>query len=325
MRLGCNQKEKDFLIDGKGKARGIVYDMESFLEQRVRRYQDVAGGVAMKTARAPFLGVDGPKGKRRDAAKQQATSLRWLGRVDVDDPELEIPKEEEPPIGEEPGELAGKAASVLTKSLYAARVARFDLLRAAQGLARYLTRWTKRCDEQLYRLMCCIRTTKAQKMVGWVGNSLSELEMYLHTDASFAEPGDQNSASGCHVCVKGSSTYFPIAGRSKRQGCVSSSTTEAEPVAAHEALRTTGFPAWDGFGILRGLLGLAPSRLRARIDNAAMLEAIRAGRNLTMRHLPRAHGVAIGWLHERRARHDVHVSFIDSSMTTADVCHEAVH
>ncbi len=90
-------------------------------------------------------------------------------------------------------------------------------------------------------------------------------------------------------------------------------------MATHEALRATGFPAWDGIGILRGLLGLAPSRLRAWIDNAAMLEAIRAGRNFTMRHLPRAHGVAIGRLHEQCSRNDARVSCIDSSMMTADI------
>jgi hypothetical protein len=154
----------------------------------------------------------------------------------------------------------------------------------------------------------------------WLGRrGLAELEVCLHTDASFAESGDQKSASGCHVCVKGSGTYFPVAGRSKRQGRVSSSTAETALVAAHEALRATGFPAWDGFGVLRGLLGLAPSRLRARIDSTAMLEANRTGRNRTTRHLPRLHGVAVGWLREQRARHDVRVSYIDSSMTAADI------
>jgi hypothetical protein len=81
-------------------------------------------------------------------------------------------------------------------------MARFDLPRAAQGLAQYLARWTKRCDEQLHRLMCHINTTKLNKMVGWVGNNLSEWEGCLCTDASFAEPGDQKSTSGCHACVK---------------------------------------------------------------------------------------------------------------------------
>jgi hypothetical protein len=113
---------------------------------------------------------------------------------------------------------------------------------------------------------------------------------------------------------------FPIAGGSERQVCVSSSTTQADFVASHEASRATSFPAWDGFGILRGLLGSAPSRFRTQNDNTAMLEAIRAGRNLTMRHLPRVRGVAVGWLRERYSRHVARVSRVDSSMTTADIC-----
>ena len=98
-------------MEGKAKARGIVYDVESFLEQRVKRYQEVAGGVAMKTAHAPFLATEGPKGKARDPAASRATSCRWRGCVGVDDPELELPKDEEPAMSDPPGELAGKAAT----------------------------------------------------------------------------------------------------------------------------------------------------------------------------------------------------------------------
>jgi hypothetical protein len=76
------------------------------------------------------------------------------------------------------------------KCLHAARMARFDLFRAAQGPARNLARWPRRCDEQLCQLTCYVHTTKSKNMVGWVGNDLSRLEARLHADASFAEPGD---------------------------------------------------------------------------------------------------------------------------------------
>ena len=43
--------------------------------------------------------------------------------------------------------LAKSAASVLMKCLYPARMCRFDLLRVVQGLARYMTKWTRRQDQ----------------------------------------------------------------------------------------------------------------------------------------------------------------------------------
>jgi hypothetical protein len=117
VHLGCDPKEKTFIIDGKIKARGVVCDMEAFLEQSAARYPEVAGGIATKTSHTPFVNCDGPKGKTRDPARSRETSCQWRGRVGVDDAELEIPKEELHPIGEEPGELAGQAASALMKRL----------------------------------------------------------------------------------------------------------------------------------------------------------------------------------------------------------------
>ena len=48
----------------------------------------------------------------------------------------------EPEIEPEPGRLNGLAAKILMKLFYAARLARFDLLRAIANLARYITKWT---------------------------------------------------------------------------------------------------------------------------------------------------------------------------------------
>jgi hypothetical protein len=98
-RLGCDQKEQTFLIDGTAIAR----DMEAFLEHRAKRYQELSGGVAMKTAHAPRVSAEGPKGKTRDPAKSRVTLREWCDCADADDPELAIPKEEPSRIEEEPG------------------------------------------------------------------------------------------------------------------------------------------------------------------------------------------------------------------------------
>ena len=54
------------------------------------------------------------------------------------------------------GKLAPIASRVLMKLLFAARMARFDLLRAVQGLASTVTKWSIDCDKALHRLVCCV-------------------------------------------------------------------------------------------------------------------------------------------------------------------------
>ena len=57
------------------------------------------------------------------------------------------------------GALAPHAASVLMKLLYAARIARFDLLRSINSLARNVTKWTIEDDAKLYHLMCYVNSS----------------------------------------------------------------------------------------------------------------------------------------------------------------------
>ena len=59
-----------------------------------------------------------------------------------------------PREGPPPNALQPLASRVLMKILYAARMARSDLLRAVCGLASNVTKWTRQCDADLYRLVC---------------------------------------------------------------------------------------------------------------------------------------------------------------------------
>ena len=54
---------------------------------------------------------------------------------------------------EEQGKRAPIASKVLMKVLWAARLARFDLLRAVCALAQNVSKWTAECDRRLTRLM----------------------------------------------------------------------------------------------------------------------------------------------------------------------------
>ena len=143
-----------------------------------------------------------------------------------------------PPPVPDAGRLQPIAAKVLMKILYAARLCRFDLLRAVCHLATFVTKWTSECDRKLHRLVCYIHSSKHLRMIGWVGDELSALQPHLFADADFAGcTSTQRSTSGYHFAIRGPSSCFPITGVSKRQTCVSHSTPEAELVSADLSLR----------------------------------------------------------------------------------------
>ena len=77
------------------------------------------------------------------------------------------------------GRLQPIAAKVLMKILYAARLCRFDLLRAVCHLATFVTKWTSECDHKLHRLACYVNSFKHLRMIGWVGDDLSALQPHL--------------------------------------------------------------------------------------------------------------------------------------------------
>ena len=129
------------------------------------------------------------------------------------------------------------------KLLYAARIARFDLLRSINSLAKNVTKWTTDDDAKLYQLMCYVSSSLSKRMVGWVGDTFDKLSVSLFTDADFAGCSSLRSTSGSHMHIQGVHARFALSGGSRRQGCASHSTPEAEIVAADVTLRTMGLQA----------------------------------------------------------------------------------
>ena len=119
----------------------VEYDMRQFLQQCIDRYVELAGpNVKFKKVTAPF-----PDHK--------------IARPIMDEAEAR-------------GELQPIASRVVMKVLFAARMARFDLLCSTQGLASRVTKWSPDCDKSLHRLMCYIHSTLDHTMVGFVGAHL---------------------------------------------------------------------------------------------------------------------------------------------------------
>ena len=130
------------------------------------------------------------------------------------------------------------------KLLYSARNGRYDLQRAINSLGQYVHKWNDDCEEDLYRLMCYAQSSLRQRQYAWVGNYAKDITPHLYADADFAGcTQSARSTNGVHLCLKGSHTYFPINGISKKQDCISHSTPEAEIVAAAFAIRKEGLPS----------------------------------------------------------------------------------
>ena len=126
------------------------------------------------------------------------------------------------------GQLNKVAMSILMGVLYAARMARYDLLRITCKLATRMTRWTEKDDKRILRLIRYIHSSYSLRMVGFVGDDVTDMHLSCFTDADFA--GDvvsQRSTSGIHLALHGPNTIYPLHALSAKQIAVAKSTPEA--------------------------------------------------------------------------------------------------
>ena len=207
------------------------------------------------------------------------------------------------------------------KMLYAAMLARFDLLKAVQALATKVSKWDHACDRKLHRLVCYINSTLDYRLIGHIGDPPESLEIALYSDADFASCLETSkSTSGVLIALKGPNTFFPLNASSKKQTCVSHSTPEAEIVAADVALRSEGLPAlqlWDK-------VFNRATKIIFMEDNQATMRILQTGRNPTLRHLGRTHRVDLAWLSEVfRNNKQVCIRYCVTSEMCADILTKA--
>ena len=314
---GCNESK------GNGhRVTTVTYDMEQFLRSCVDRYLEVAGDVKLNKVVTPELHEETKNHVSRKPAREgPSVACNWCNNLVPTDGSATVPDQRgvTPELAmKEPvrGHLAPHAASVLMKLLYGARIARFDLLRQVNRLARNVHRWTDSDDRGLHHLMCYVHHTKHWRMVGWVGDPMDDVHLALYADADFAGCVDSlRSTSGGRLNTQGPNTRFPLSGSSKRQGCVSHSTPEAEIVAADVAMRSMGVPALK---LVERILKKSPNFVFYD-DNKAMIGVVQSGRNPTMRHLERSHGVSISWMHEMFTRDYMYLAYEVTDRMAADI------
>ena len=289
--LGCRHRVGTGTVAGK-KVRVMEYDVCDFMRQCVTAYKDVAGdpNMKMREVATPFL--PSPEGGG-DA---------YLGP--------------ENPSDDQKGALASKASSILMKVLYGARAARWDLLKIVQVLATRVTKWTVECDRALHRLMCYINCTSEYTLRGYVGDNSASWRLRLFADADFAgeRPG-YKSTSGAFLVLASQYTNFPISAKCAKQTSVSHSTPEAEIVSAAAALRLAGLPTLDLFEtVLKRLV-----YLELMEDNQSTIQIIKTGRNPTMRHITRTHGVNVAWLHDCYIKNKFGMTYQKTDGQSADI------
>ena len=219
MYLGCNQSKGTVTLGNGHRVTTVTYDME-------HRYLEVAGDVKLnKVVTSGTHEETKDHVSRRPAKEGPSVVCNWCNNLVPTDGSALKPDQREgtPELAmKEPvrGHLAPHAASVLMKLLYGARIARFDLLRQVNRLARNVHRWTDSDDRGLHHLMCCVHHTKHWRMVGWVGDPMDDVHLALYADADFAGCVESlRSTSGGHLNLQGPNTRFPLSGSSKRQSC----------------------------------------------------------------------------------------------------------
>ena len=190
----------------------VTYDMADFLESCVTRYCELAKVT-------------------RDSLKPVVTPFH--------DQRTARPLEE----NEKVGRLQPIASKVLMKILFAARMARWDLLRATQSLASRVTKWSCDCDIGLHRLVAYINSTLHITMSGFIGDSINDCQLWLFCDSDFAGEFDAKSTTGCALFLVGPNTYYPLNAFSKKQTSITMSSTESEVVAANQGIRAQGLPS----------------------------------------------------------------------------------
>ena len=211
----------------------MTYDMRDFLVSCVDRYCELAK-------------VD-PK-----LLKHVATPFH--------DNRVARPTEE----GEPQGKLQPIASRVLMKILFAARMARWDLLRATQSLASRVTKWSRDCDTALHRLVCYINSSLDIRMQGFIGDTIAECQLWLFCDADWAGEHDSKSTSGCALYPVGPNTYYPLNAFSKKQTSITMSSTESEVISANHGVRAQGLPSLSLWSFLWKQVQAKPADRKVR-------------------------------------------------------------
>ena len=114
---------------------------------------------------------------------------------------------------------------------------------ATQSLASRVTKLSRDCDVALHRLVSYINSSLDIRVQGFIGDKIGDCKLWLFCDADWAGEYDSKSASGCALYLVGPNTYYILNAFSKKQTCITMSSTESEVVSANHGVRAQGLPS----------------------------------------------------------------------------------
>ena len=136
------------------------------------------------------------------------------------------------------GELSKVCSQIVLTCLYLARIARLDILKSVNKLARSITKRSKACDKRLSRLISYTHHTYDYKNIVMWETCAKQCRLGLFQDSDFAgDLEDSKSTSGGTLCIFGSHTFVAISWMCKKQTSVSHSSTESEIISLDAGLR----------------------------------------------------------------------------------------
>ena len=166
--------------------------------------------------------------------------------------------------------------------------------------------------------MMYIRTTADYLTYAYVGDPPENCSIGLFADADFAGcKSTAKSTSGVVVAIVGPSTFFPLAVVSKKQDCVSTSTTEAEIVSMAMGLKKEALPTLDLWESFQGLKVFENIKFRVKSllafeDHQSTILCFKQGVSKQLRHLTRTHRVNLAWCSEVVTAENCEIPYIDT-------------
>ncbi|KAA8491195.1 Retrovirus-related Pol polyprotein from transposon TNT 1-94 [Porphyridium purpureum] len=199
----------------------------------------------------------------------------------------------------------------LGQLLWLTRTARPDLAMSVAHVARFVHRWDDAATKALSEILGYLRKHVDVRLQYEIPIVCGRPEVVVFSDADFAVAG---SVSGAAAFFGVGKVRHLVDWVSRKQRRVSTSTAEAELVAAHGAAQGCVFP----LGTHLEEMSCSWPRVRLFVDNEAALRAIARGHSDKLSHVSKMQHISIRWLHETVADGIIEMCHVPTRANLAD-------
>ena len=221
------------------------------------------------------------------------------------------------PDADMPGDDAPHARMIVGDFLFVGRATRQEALFAIGVMGRAVSKWKKRHDRVLYRLVCYFYWTAHYGLIGFVNprDLMSFCQLTLWDADLGGQRDTTRSTSGYATWIRGRNTRVLLEAGSKLQNATEFSTPASETVAGAQAVTRSAFPVNT---LLEQVYDRAV-KLVLGTDNETCHLDVCVGYSKNMRHLRKHQRLSIGLFNESCDRDDVEVETLPSGKNTSDI------